>query len=347
MATFSTPTKDRFKSSDLSRDERLQIQTLRNAGWSLNQIADHLGCTWSQAQYACATEKVTPCKRSGRPPLLTPSQIEELITFVCFSKATRRMPYHAIPLALHWDCSVYAIRYALKQAGFKRYVAYRKPPIIEKNRVIRLEKSLQRKDWPMERWEEILWSDETWVTAGRHRKTYVTRREDEALDPNCIVEREQRPRGWMFWGSYSVKYGKGPCLFWEKDWGSITAEKYSEKVVPLVCGWFRMHSGQIFMQDNASSHVAALTRKELEERNIPIYDHPPFSPDLNPIENAWNWMKDYIGRHFPAKMSYDQLRAAVKEAWEAIPEDFLRDLVYSMHDRCLAVIDANGMHTKY
>jgi hypothetical protein len=38
----------------------------------------------------------------------------------------------------------------------------------------------------------------------------------------------------MFWGSYSVKYGKGPTVFWEKEWGSITGEKYAERIVPLV-----------------------------------------------------------------------------------------------------------------
>lgn len=117
----------------------------------------------------------------------------------------------------------------------------------------------------------------------------------------------------MFWGSYSVKYGKGLCLFWEKEWGTITAEKYLEKVIPLVDGWFRMHPGQVFMHDNASPHAAELTREEILERGIPLYDHPPFSPDLNPIEDAWNWMKDYIALHFPAKMSYNVLRRAVRE----------------------------------
>jgi len=257
------------------------------------------------------------------------------------------MPYSKIPLALGWDCSEYAIRYALRNAGFKRYVAYRKPPIIEKNRQLRLGNALERVHWPLERYHEILWTDETWVTAGPHRKVWVTRRQDEAYDPTCIVEREQRPKGWMFWGSYSVKYGKGPVLFWEKDWGTITGEKYSEKVVPLVDAWFRLHPGQVFMHDNASPHTAQVTRDELTARGISIYTHPPYSPDLNPIENAWNWMKDYIAVNYPAKMSYDRLREAVYAAWEAIPEDFLRERVDTMPIRQQAVIDANGLYIPF
>lgn len=101
------------------------------------------------------------------------------------------------------------------------------------------------------------------------------------------------------------------------------------------------------MHDNASSHGTTITQEELEERGILRYKHPPFSPDLNPIEDAWNQMKDYIGTHFLAKMPYNQLCAAVKEVWEAIPEEFLRDRVNTMRERCQAVIDANGMHMNF
>ena len=53
-------------------------------------------------------------------------------------------------------------------------------------------------------------------------------------------------------------------------------------------------------------------------------------------------MKDYIEKHFPEKMSYDALRAAVKEAWEAVPESWLRELVAQMVERMKAVEAANG-----
>ena len=58
-------------------------------------------------------------------------------------------------------------------------------------------------------------------------------------------------------------------------------------------------------------------------------------------------MKDYIQEHFGEKMSYDALRAAVREAWEAVPQSYLTELIGSMRERCQAVIKANGMHTKY
>lgn len=61
----------------------------------------------------------------------------------------------------------------------------------------------------------------------------------------------------------------------------------------------------------------------------------------------WNWMKNYIQEHFQENMGYDALRVAVLEVWQAVPESYLRELSQSMHKRCQAVIDANGMYTKY
>ena len=101
------------------------------------------------------------------------------------------------------------------------------------------------------------------------------------------------------------------------------------------------------MQDGAPGHSAASTKEELKSRGIRSIFWPAFSPDLNPIENVWNKMKDYLQHHFPENMSYDQLRAAVREAWDAIDEDYLHGLIESMHERCWAVIETDGMYTKY
>jgi transposase len=151
----------------------------------------------------------------------------------------------------------------------------------------------------------------------------------------------------MFWGSLSGSL-KGPGIFWEKDWGSIKATSYQERTIPIIHGWLRLNPTLILMQDGAPGHSAAETIQELHERGFyPIF-WPAFSPDLNPIETVWNRMKDYIIRKYPDyRTSYDKLRTAVKEAWDAIGADELQALVREMPARCQAVIDADGRHTKY
>jgi hypothetical protein len=58
-------------------------------------------------------------------------------------------------------------------------------------------------------------------------------------------------------------------------------------------------------------------------------------------------MKDFIAAHYLETLTYDQLRDAVKAAWEAISEEELAELVRDLPSRCQAVIDAEGGHIPY
>ncbi|KAK1992126.1 hypothetical protein LX36DRAFT_316046, partial [Colletotrichum falcatum] len=83
---------------------------------------------------------------------------------------------------------------------------------------------------------------------------------------------------------------------------------------------------------------------------IEVIDFPPYSPDLNPIEPCWNWIKDYIQihhGHHQGRPSRQQVYGWVREAWDALPDDYCAQQLHTMHDRCQAVIDANGGHTKW
>ena len=108
-----------------------------------------------------------------------------------------------------------------------------------------------------------------------------------------------------------------------------------------------MHPELQVMHDNAPGHSATITTDDIYHRDMVMITWPAYSPDLNPIETVWKWMKDYIQKHFPDKMTYDQLRAAVLEAWDSIEQSKLDELIDEMGDRCQAVMDAEGRYTRY
>ena len=337
----------------LTRDERVQARALRRAGHTYAFIADQIKATERQVAGAITSNQVTPTRRSGRPPKLTEAQIDELESYVRSSRASRQMSFLQLAEGpfQHWGVGQYTIRNALRKRGYTRHVAYAKPPLTEANRQIRLDWARAHVNWEPWQWWRILWSDETWVTGGRHRKKWVTRKAGEELDSTCLVDKVRKKRGWMFWACFSG-ISKGPCLFWEKEWKTINKESYCERIVPLVDGWLRLNPHLQFMQDGAPGHSAAYTREELSERGIQPIFWPAYSPDLNPIEAVWNKMKDYIEFYYPdmeggKQPTYDQLREIVREAWDWISVEFLRELIDSMKERCQAVIDAEGGHTKY
>jgi transposase len=107
-------------------------------------------------------------------------------------------------------------------------------------------------------------------------------------------------------------------------------------------------TGLVLMQDNAGGHSAKATQEFIKEMGlIPIF-WPSNSPDLNPIEALWDRLKDIIEQRDPEiHRSYPKLRAAIIEAWGLITDEEVKELIATMHDRCQAVIDADGWHTVY
>jgi hypothetical protein len=160
----------------------------------------------------------------------------------------------------------------------------------------------------------------------------------------------------MFWGCFSGNK-KGPCLFWEKKWKSINSEQYCEHTLPLVERHITLHPYLKFMQDNAPAHSSKYTKTWLQTHGITVIKWPPNSPDLNPIEIVWNWIKQWIQEVYGIeidsvesqgkKLRPERLRQMVQQAWEQITEEDLNSLLRSMHQRCQDIINAHGNHTRW
>ena len=103
------------------------------------------------------------------------------------------------------------------------------------------------------------------------------------------------------------------------------------------------------MQDGAPAHSSAFITAELTLRGVRVISWPPYSPNLNLIKIAWNWMKDYIQDKWGINKAPTpvRLRRYVQEAWEQLPDSYLAELLALMQARYQAVIDANGMYTRF
>lgn len=104
--------------------------------------------------------------------------------------------------------------------------------------------------------------------------------------------------------------------------------------------------GQILQQDGAPSHTSASTSKFLKAKKVKVLqDWPAQSPDMNIIEHVWGKMKEEALKMKPKNL--DELWESCKNAFFAIPDDFINKLFESLPRRMDAVLQAHGSHTQY
>ena len=83
----------------------------------------------------------------------------------------------------------------------------------------------------------------------------------------------------------------------------------------------------------------------LSEENIPTLEWPGNSPNLNPIESAWNVMKKKVQEAQPVNI-FEQTHV-LKALWVTMETDYFENLADSMPQRLQDVIQAKGFMTKY
>ncbi|GFU95289.1 transposable element Tcb2 transposase [Trichonephila clavipes] len=124
------------------------------------------------------------------------------------------------------------------------------------------------------------------------------------------------------------------------DKGSVIGNRYCEEVLLPHMRLFRDAIGPdfIFMDDNARPHRTLAVEELLESEDITRMDCPAYSPDLNPIEHAW----DALGRRIATRLHHaentEQLKQILIEEWTLLPQEMLHQLVLSMRRPCEATI---------
>jgi DDE superfamily endonuclease len=100
-----------------------------------------------------------------------------------------------------------------------------------------------------------------------------------------------------------------------------------------------------FIWDNDPKHTSRSIKEWMHNKGVQLMDFPPYSPDLNPIENLWKDIKYRVGQRHARDI--EELQTYIEEEWNATSEDFLANLVESMPRRLDAVIEKQGGFTKY
>ncbi|CAG9133287.1 unnamed protein product [Plutella xylostella] len=228
--------------------------------------------------------------------------------------------------------SEWTVRRRLKEANLTPKRPASGPKLTAGHRQARLQFAREHLDWSIAQWRSVLFTDECRVCLhGSDRRGRVYRRPGERFAQCCFAE--------------TVAYGGGSCMMWAGislegktalvfvpgggRGGGLTADRYITDILLGHVVPYAEFVGEDFvlMHDNARCHTARVSRQFLREKELRTMDWPALSPDLNPIEHLWDELKRRVRARNPVPASVDELKTALLEEWDGIPQETVKKLI--------------------
>lgn len=240
------------------------------------------------------------------------------------------------------------VRRRFEEVGIGSFVPAKAPKLERHHRTNRLYFAREHRHWNIEEWGQVLFTDECRIMLnqidGRQR---VWRRKGERYIQSNFEN--------------SVAYGGGSIMVWGGiclgartelvvvDGGNLTANRYIRDILEEHVVPFAPFIGNefILMQDNARAHSARVVQEYLNHVGVTVLEWPARSPDMNPIEHVWDLLKRSVKSRMPPPNNLGELRNAILEEWQRLPQEIIDRIIRSMPRRMETLVRARGGNTRY
>jgi transposase len=335
----------------LSVDQKASILSRLDAGQTTRSIASDIGVGIATISRLSAKERPGLQKSSGgRPPKISPVDVRHAVHLLTSQKADNAVQVtRALSNITNQPLHPNTVRHHLKKSGMKAVTKKKRPLLSAKNRKARLNFGIAHKDWTMDDWKRVIWSDETKINRlGSDGRKWGWKRAGEGLSDRLVQG--------------TVKFGGGSLMLWGcMTWNGVS---YAAKVDGRMDGDLYLqilkdelqHTLQvyglnphdiIFQQDNDPKHTSKKVMEWLEQQGFRTMSWPAQSPDLNPIEHLWSHLKLRLAEYEIAPTGMDELWERVRAEWMKIPGSECQNPIATMPERVKAVIQARGGYTMY
>jgi transposase len=323
----------------LTEEKKWNIVVLHKKGLlSQRQIAKRVNCHPTTVAHVINTYKDTGTvherERSGRPSLLHPHLLKTLDSIIGKHNTAPSHELHDLLLKKTGRrISPRTIRRARRGPLARRPVHERFTQTLTQGHIT--------KRLAMARFllntnlHNIRWSDEWSVQLTRTGQLHWLKRGEHA--PTREV-RDLKARV-MVWGCVWYN-GKSELCVTDR---TIDAKYYIEILRDYMLPCLPNSDRYYFQHDNASPHTAETVTNWLAENDVKVLqDWPPYSPELNPIESVWSYMKAYVCKEAPRTKA--ELVNAVERAWDSLTVDDIRPHIENLPKICQQIIAAEGEH---
>ena len=212
--------------------------------------------------------------------------------------------------------------------------------------LIRETNKLKRKEWCQkqldnkEEFENVIFTDECTVQLDHHGRLSFCKEKE----PRVLKQRPKHPAKVHIWGGISVRCPTRVIMFT----GNMNAIRYGKileaGLVPFIRTCFP--DGHRVHQDNDPKHASKYISRLFKFHGIFWWKTPPESPDLNPIENCWGSLKQFLRSSYKPT-NLQQLMDGIEEFWQSLTPDVCRKYIQHLHKMMPKVVDVNGNPSGY
>jgi len=339
----------------LSIEKRAQAIMMLEEGYTAREIASKIGCkshatiTRLKKKYE-ETGKVVNKPGAGRPRRLNVRDERNIVRRLLTNECSNAIEIQkSLKINDNVEVSSNTVRRALRRNGLVARVKRKKPLLSKKHREQRLRFAKRHKDWTVNDWSKIVWSDESkFQIFGSDGRQYCWKRPNEQLQDAHVNPTVKFGGGSIFvWGCLTSS-GVGYLVRIE---GGLDAELYCrilEEDLFSSLHYYDLDTNDIiFQQDNDPKHTAIRTKKWFEDNEIEVLSWPAQSPDLNPIEHLWNDIDRRLRALDTQIRGKDMLWEKVSEVWNETSIETCTRLIETMPERINDVIKAKGGYTRW
>jgi len=332
----------------LSAADTNHILTLLDSGLSGEQISSQTGLSNATISRIRSRHRPYLTKApGGHPAKLSDANIQHALRLIGSGRAENAVQVtKVLQDIVNQPLSAQTVRNGMKKEGMKAVVKRKRPLLTKRHMRDRLDFAIAHKDWTVEDWRKVVWSDETKINRlGSDGRKWVWKKAGEGLSERLVEGTKKFGGGsLMMWG----------CMMWEgvgygcKIDGRMDGDLYVKILEDELQESLKLYKKSpediIFQQDNDPKHTSKKASKWFEDHGYQVLLWPSQSPDLNPIEHLWRHLKARVTDYDVPPKGILELWDRVQKEWDGIGQEVCQNLIESMPRSCLK---AKGGYTKY
>ena len=191
-----------------------------------------------------------------------------------------------------------------------------------------------------EQFDNVLFTDESTIQLDQHSRLCFRRH----LQPWVLKQRAKHPIKVHVWGGISKRGATNVIIFS----GIMDAERleriFEAGLLPFLRDVFP--DGHRLQQDNDPKHASLRIEDFFEEKGVNWWPTPPESPDLNPIENIWGSLKQYLRNVYKPK-NLEELKNGIQQFWVTLTPEVCTRYIQHIQKVIPKVIENNGGPSGY